>query len=682
MVVASVATAQTEAADSTATDGASLDSIYQNLPEVVVSGTQPIATLREGRLTYNMQLLQEKLPATSAFDALSNIPGMVADGDDNVKFASRPITLVLNGKPTSMTQQQVVTLLKSMPAERLAKAELMMAAPPSLHVRGVALNIVTTKQGGTSGQVQAGAVFSKYMKGIASANVIHQSGRWTVDANYECRVGKAYQEVDHSVNHLLGDTRVPYNEDIEGVDKAIYNNVRLGLDYQFGDNHSMSLAYTGDFTDYEQDNKSTGTYLSRQFRDGTNTMHNVDWNYQLPFGLQLNASYTYYKAPSDQSLTVTSAADDLSKTSSSQQTINVWQVSADQSHQLGKQWTLNYGVQGRFSRNESGQQTYTTDGQPITDGTSSIEINERIVDLYAGIDYNPSQKLSLSANVEGEHYHTPLFSEWRIYPSFSATWMPSQSHTLSLALSSNADYPTYWDIMSSVNYSSAYIEVWGNPQLKPANQYELSLTWQFCQRYTVTAFADLRNNEIQQQPYQPNDRLAVIMKRINFDHRNSYGLQLSAQLKAGSWFAGNAFGVVMLKNDKASDFFDVPFDRWQTSAIVGGNLSFVPSKKAGITLTVRPFFQSEAMQGVYDIRPIFKFASSIQWRSANRNWIARLDIKNPFNRRITTADNYRGQDYKMELLNDYRQATLTLTYKFGNYKQRQHKEVDTLRMGH
>ena len=42
------------------------------------------------------------------------------------------INIILNGKPTSMNYEQLVTLLKSMPASRVERAEVMYNTPPAI----------------------------------------------------------------------------------------------------------------------------------------------------------------------------------------------------------------------------------------------------------------------------------------------------------------------------------------------------------------------------------------------------------------------------------------------------------------------------------------------------------------------------------------------------------------------
>ena len=135
-----------------------------------------------------------------------------------------------------------------------------------------------------------------------------------------------------------------------------------------------------------------------------------------------------------------------------------------------------------------------------------------------------NKALSLEASVAAEQYHSPVWDKWHVYPTLNALWNINDNHLLNLSFSSDSEYPSYWSIMSNVFYSSTYTEIHGNPDLKPCSYYNLSLMWQIKRRYTLMAFASLKPDYSVQLPYQPTDRMAVILKETNFNYENSFGL--------------------------------------------------------------------------------------------------------------------------------------------------------------
>lgn len=671
-------------------DSIDINKWYKNLPEVIVKAEKPIVKLVQGKMVYNMQNLLEKLPADNAYEALTRIPG-VSDATGSISLLGNEVTLIINGQATTLTQEQLAERLKAMPAAQLAKAEVMLSAPARYHVRGMAINIVTKDNAGTnrlSGQMVGGLQQRKYSTGFGNLSLSIQRGKFGLDAQYQYVNGNSYGESSRIANHPLGNKRVNYYDETWQKSFGIRHYYRLGMNYAFSKKHRLDIAYTGNWKKNSSNSQTTGLSVSRVHLDSHVYLHNVDVNYSLPFGLTLSGSYTYYRTPQQQWLDGMMQADantsetERNLTSGSEQTINKWMFTADQNHSLTHGWGLSYGVKGQFASNKSYQNTLDKTGNILPNATSSVDINERIWNMYAGFSKQVNKAISLEASVAAEQYHSPMWNKWCIYPTLNALWSINDNHLLNLSFNSNSVFPSYWSTMSNVFYSSTYTEIHGNPDLKPYSEYNVNLMWQIKRRYTLMAFANLRPDYFVQLPYQTADRMAVIMKETNFDYSNSFGLQASAIFSAGKWLSGNVFAVGTYRHDKSSHFFDLPFDREKLSAILGGTASVKLCKTQDLRLILNPFFQSKAIQGVYDISPIFRMNAKLQWSSHDGKWGLRLNGNNIFNNKYDTRSVQGNQDYRMKLNYNWSTVTFAVVYKFGGYKEKKVKQVDTSRMGH
>ena len=674
----------------THTDSLTMENMMHNLPEVMVKGSRPIVKAERGMLSYNMPLLLKQLPADNAYEALTRIPG-ISDATGSISFSGNEVTLIVNGQATTLTQEQLTERLKAMPAAQLAKAEVMLSAPARYHVRGMAINIVTKDYAGTnqlSGQVIGGMKQSKYAKGFGDLYLSLQRGKFGLDAQYKYVNGNSYGESSRIANHPLGNNRVYYNDETGQKSFGITHNYRLGMNYAFSKNHRLDVAYTGHWDKRCSNSRTTGSSISGMHHDSHEYLHNVDVNYSLPFGLTLNGSYTYYRTPQQQALDGTMHTDESmleterNLTSGSEQTINKWMFTADQTHSLAHGWGLSYGVKGQFTSNKSYQTTIDKDGTIQPNGTSSVDNNERIWNIYAGFSKQINKAISVEASVAAEQYHSPIWDKWRVYPTLNALWNVNDNHLLNLSFSSNSEFPSYWSTMSNVFYSSTYSEIHGNPDLKPFSYYNANLMWQIKRRYTLMAFASLKPDYFVQLPYQTTERMAVIMKETNFDYSNSYGLQASVIFNAGKWLNGNVFAVGTYKHDKSSNFFDLPFNRKKLSVILGGTASVKLCNSQDLRLILNPFYQTKAIQGVYDISPIFRMNAKLQWSSHDGKWGLRLNGNNIFNNPYDTRSVQGNQDYRMKINYNWASVTFAVVYKFGDYKKKNVKAVDTSRMGH
>jgi hypothetical protein len=88
-----------------------IDSIYRELPEVMISGERPLVKATQGKLVYDLPRLIKDLPVDNVYDAVKELPG-VAEINGGITLAGQSVTVVIDGKVTNMTPDQLNALLK------------------------------------------------------------------------------------------------------------------------------------------------------------------------------------------------------------------------------------------------------------------------------------------------------------------------------------------------------------------------------------------------------------------------------------------------------------------------------------------------------------------------------------------------------------------------------------------
>lgn len=101
-----------------------IDSLFQELPEVMITGERPIIKAEQGKLVYDVLRLVNNLPVDNAYDAVKNLPGVISL-NDVLTLGGQAVTVVINGKVTTLSVGQLTALLKSIPVSRIEKAEVM-----------------------------------------------------------------------------------------------------------------------------------------------------------------------------------------------------------------------------------------------------------------------------------------------------------------------------------------------------------------------------------------------------------------------------------------------------------------------------------------------------------------------------------------------------------------------------
>ena len=112
------------------------------LDEIVVKAERPFVKVEDGRLGYDLSVLAGDGVVNNAYEALAKLPGVKESKGVLTLAGTGNLTVVLNGKPTTMEAGQLETLLRNTPLDRVEKAEVMYSAPPEYHVRGAVINIV------------------------------------------------------------------------------------------------------------------------------------------------------------------------------------------------------------------------------------------------------------------------------------------------------------------------------------------------------------------------------------------------------------------------------------------------------------------------------------------------------------------------------------------------------------
>ena len=120
---------RTLSADSLITKDAKLDSLYQSLPEVMITGERPVVKAEQGKLVYDLPRIISEMPVDNAYEAIKELPG-VTEMNGVIQLAGQGTTVILNGKVTTLSTEQLYALLKSIPADRIEKIPYLSLVRP------------------------------------------------------------------------------------------------------------------------------------------------------------------------------------------------------------------------------------------------------------------------------------------------------------------------------------------------------------------------------------------------------------------------------------------------------------------------------------------------------------------------------------------------------------------------
>ena len=155
------------------------------LDEVVVQGERPQVKVEKGALVYDAKALSERTTASNAYESLLRVPGVIEQSEAITLAGAKGVTVVLNGKPSSMTAEQLTELLKSTPVSNVQNIEVMYNAPAKYRVRGAVINVVLKNAKSADpflrGEVSGNFVQSAYAAGGGNLNLSYSGQKVSAD---------------------------------------------------------------------------------------------------------------------------------------------------------------------------------------------------------------------------------------------------------------------------------------------------------------------------------------------------------------------------------------------------------------------------------------------------------------------------------------------------------------------
>ena len=656
-----------------------------NLEGVVIKGEKPLVKVENGWLGYNLSVLSQKQAVNNAYEAITKLPGVQENNGALSLAGSSSLTIVMNGKPTTMAAEQLETLLRNTPVERVEKAEVMYSAPPELHVRGAVINVVMKRSNDYSFQGELSTYYqNKYFSsGGANGNFRLSTPKVTLDVMYGADNIKTLEYTNLLSRHILSDKVYEITQNEKLSSKSWMHNVRTALEYNITEKNHLNVAYTGSFTPAEHNRSiADGSFQQSNLDKFTDKkMYNIAVQYSSGFGLEVGGDYTRYTSDNNQ-IMFTRLVDNTENTYTltGGQRINRYSVFADQKHNLANNWSIGYGLSYRYAK-DFDFQTYDNVTGNIKPENTEAWLDEQTTSFYFSLSRNWASGTSFSVSATREYYTIGNYHKWAVYPQASLTYMKSPKHIFQLSLSTDKTYPSYWDMQSSVTYLNGYSELQGTPGLRPMTNYNLNGTYILKQKYIFGLFYTHTSDYFAQSPYQDTDRLALIYKNTNWNYMRMTGANLILPFSIRNWYDARLTLAGMQARQKCNRFFDIPFDRKKWMFVGTLDNTFKISKNLSFELTGN--IQTPFIQGTLNLAGSFNLTAGMKWNFAKDKCLLTVRCSDIFNSSMPNMKvRFKGQHLDMNTGFYTRTVSLNFIYRFGGYKKQEVKGVDTSRFGH
>ena len=661
-----------------------LESKDYNLEEVVIEGERPFVTVEQGKLNYDISAILEKHIVNNAYEAICKLPGVQDRNGKLLLVGAKDVTVILNGKASTLTQEQLLEMLKNTSASQVQTAEVMYNTPPEYHVRGAAINIVTAKADDNTIQSELSASYSNQYFSSYSGNVnfLLTKGKSSLNVSYNPGYSHIMTVMDLASQHTYDGKVYDITQTQKINTKGWKHNIYAEYGYQINEDNELSVGYNGALSDNGKGTIDVNGNFQNSHNDKLqdSRLHNVFARYSSGFGLDLGVDYTDYTM-NDKNRLESELTDNTRQLLdyTSDQKIRKFSIYADQSHALANDWTLKYGVRYDYTDNKNAQFFNQTEGKDHV-GNSSSRLYEQITNFYGGFDKEFENGLSLSLSATGEYYSIGNYHKWAVYPQASLSYSPSEKHTFMLGVSSEKDYPTYWDMQTSTTYMNAYEELQTIEGLRPANVYSVNANYLFLQKYMLSLFYERTNDYFTMDMYQAKDRLALVYRTQNWDYYQSFGISANVPFNIGEWLSSQVNATVVNDRNRCDNFWDIPFDRKKWACMLAMQNHFSVGSNLGFDQDA--MYRSSMISGISDTKPVFTVNVGAQWNFLKDKASLSLNCADLFDTmRMKVRNRYAGQHIDLNMGQYSRTVSVKFVYRFGGSISKEKKEVDSSRFG-
>lgn len=557
----------------------------QQLGEVVVTGQRPLFEQQADRLLVNVD--GKPQAGLTALDILPKIPGVVVRNGNEVLLEGRAVTILLDGRSTRLTGEDLLTLLRTTSATDINQIEVLATPDASYEAEGNGgvINIKRLRRRLPGYDVTANGTAGygwKYpTRNAAALSANFRRGKTTGFATGSLGVGTQYQQTQTTtqlrpLSQQLRD-RTQYRTPYTGLD------LRLGGEQQFANRTTVGVLVAGS-RNRSRLRTETVTDIARlavllpdslrvsaaeNNRLSTALTANINYRQVLDSARQqevrADVDAGYFRFANDNPLR-TQLLDPLYVPLSplqqlrqqSQATTAVYSAKADYSQQL-PHGSVATGLKASYVQVANQFDATRTSGAGAVDnGSNAFDYQEAIVAAY-GSGQHKRGPWTLQPGLRAEYTRTRgrsltlnqslsrRYLSWFPTVTLSRAW---QERSLSASYARRIGRPPYQYLNPFVVALSAYAASQGTPLLQPSfsQSYRLAyahpkLSLAASYGYTQDVITDLKVQDDQTKITTSLKANLTSYRTVNLtgSYRTTWGKVLQASYTAGASYSRYQF---------------------------------------------------------------------------------------------------------------------------------------------
>ena len=674
-------------------------SSQKNLKEVEVQGERADYVNSLDKKIYNVE---RDLVSTggTASDVLRNVPSVNVDIDGKISLrGSENLTILIDGKPSSLGGGDKASLLQQLPAGSIDQIEIITNPSARYDAEGMAgiINIKTKKdkRSGINGSLTLGAgTRDKYNAGVSLNN---RTKKTNLNVSYNFREETRRSSGISTRQNFIAFLNPLEDSESEGRNQNFNNSFRSSLDINLSNN--TTLGFSGGYSEksegkYElnntayidsSSNDAGGFYrMTNSTGENKNMEGGVDIRHMIPgTKREWSASANYsnsHNIDADKFLTVDSAFQYTSLDRDVEFTTFVAQ--SDYTHPINQNAKFESGLKGTFRTSDNDQVGLNRNGFDLANTNHFIysdEITasylqfagkapalfkkEKFVELQGGVRVE-NTKIIGNAEVDSDDFE---YNYTNLFPSAAIKYTVKEKNDFQLVYSKRVNRPNPQNLNPFTDISDVRNVRTGNPRLQPEyiDSYEFNY-FRKIKEHSVSATLYYRYTKNLISRFRSIDSLTGVstMTFINYSSSANTGLEIVVKNQFGK--AVSSTTTFNYFNNKINgENIDAALQSTSNNWTLRGNINIKASKTTSLQIT------GMYMSAIRNPQGTFRGMSGIDI-GARRDFMKgklnlSVNITDIFDTRKMVIHNVgEGFVYDAERKRESQVANFTLVYRFGS----------------
>lgn len=431
--------------------------------------------------------------SSNTLEVLNKTPGVTVDQNGTINLNGKSVLVLINGRATYMSGQDLASYLKSVPGSTLDKIELMDAPSARYDANGNGVINIRLKKStilGLTGNISLGVSQGVYARtnNAINLNYNYKKMNWFSSISYSRDNSNDNDRINR--HYLADNTDVLLHTRVHG--KSDPKGLRLGMDY----NASAKTVIGFEVNGQQKHSLYNRTFVSETNRDSINTGYTYSdaaWknlsgnvNFLHRFNnqgheLTADASYITYRNDDDQDL----ANDDRPFYYHLLSDMNIFAAKADYVNPIG----LEAGIKSSFVTNDYDSRYFNEKLVQVDSSSNHFIYHENINAAYINVRKKWKRwGAQVGLRVENTQINSPaLFRQnyTKAFPSLFLSYRldSAGNSTLTWNLGRRINRPNYQQFNPFIAFENSYTYATGNTHLRPQTSYRTEIKYQYRQRF-------------------------------------------------------------------------------------------------------------------------------------------------------------------------------------------------------